>query len=473
MPSARWIVWSAVLLLFAPAPSRGQSMADTYRMAAQAYTNAAAQCQNPAGAMCLRKNAEYQICLANQLAGGPSCGNPPPCSTSCIGGGSAGSGGSVPLLTPSMAISPKADAIGNLVALGISLFMKDKSNEQPATEENNVDPAALAAQMAAAEKQRRDAEASDILQKSNNLFESINGSSSPPTAPSSTVNLDVLFDNGQPSDASTSAINALLGNSDQSNANSSDPTSTVTGLLSQDATADSDPNQPNPTDTNENAAQPPNSSANGSHLSNQDSSVAGNATEDTAGVRSPSADSGESPSNAAGDFYNEVSGSALRDEVPLVMAVAEGQDPSLQPLNDGVKRAMSFSQTYKAFQSSEQYYQDLTNNSTTFQQNAQVVQNLGTQTPSSIAANPAANYAFKISYSTNTMVQNQSLNVLNSTMGAVESGSTYGLDTDINKVPYAFASNLPFGTTIQKLGAVVTWVQNTEQAIYKKLYPND
>ena len=216
-------------------PSFGQSMADTYRMAAQAYNNAAAQCQNPAGAMCMRQNAQYQLCLANQLGGGGSCGNPPTCSTACTGAGGSGSGGSGPLFTPSMSTNPKADAIGNLVGLGISLLMKDRSKEETPSPENNVDPAALAAEMAAAERQRRDAEASDILQQSNSLFESINGSSPQPATPSSTVNLDTLLDNGQPSDASTATINSLLDDSNPVNTGDTDPAAAVAGLLDQPA----------------------------------------------------------------------------------------------------------------------------------------------------------------------------------------------------------------------------------------------
>jgi hypothetical protein len=87
----RRILAVAFLGIFGTVSAPGQ-FADTYRQAAQAFNNAAAQCQSPAGAACLRQNANYYNCLANQLGGGGSCGSSPSCSTSCTGSGS-GSGG--------------------------------------------------------------------------------------------------------------------------------------------------------------------------------------------------------------------------------------------------------------------------------------------------------------------------------------------------------------------------------------------
>jgi hypothetical protein len=70
--------------------SSAQDMASTYRQAAQNYMNAAAQCQNPAGAACMRSNAAYYQCIANHLGGGGACGNQPTCSTACTGNSATG-----------------------------------------------------------------------------------------------------------------------------------------------------------------------------------------------------------------------------------------------------------------------------------------------------------------------------------------------------------------------------------------------
>src|ERR1700732_5399461 len=81
-------------LVFASTPSFSQ-FSSQYRAAAQAYSNAAAQCQNPAGAACMRQNAQYNNVLANQLQGGSACGSPPSCSTACTGGASSGPAGAL------------------------------------------------------------------------------------------------------------------------------------------------------------------------------------------------------------------------------------------------------------------------------------------------------------------------------------------------------------------------------------------
>jgi hypothetical protein len=84
------------LSLFLSATGALGQFSDTYQKAAQAYENAAAQCQSPAGASCMRQNATYYSCLASQLQGGGGCGAQPSCSTACTssgpGVGSSGQG---------------------------------------------------------------------------------------------------------------------------------------------------------------------------------------------------------------------------------------------------------------------------------------------------------------------------------------------------------------------------------------------
>jgi len=54
--------------------SVAQNMASRYLQAAEVYNNAAAQCQNPAGAACMRSNATYYQCVANVSGLGPGAG---------------------------------------------------------------------------------------------------------------------------------------------------------------------------------------------------------------------------------------------------------------------------------------------------------------------------------------------------------------------------------------------------------------
>lgn len=72
-----------------------QNIQQNYWQAAQLYSNAAAQCPNPAGAACLSKNAAYYQCLGDAMQNNglslSSCGAQPTCSTSCIASGSSSS----------------------------------------------------------------------------------------------------------------------------------------------------------------------------------------------------------------------------------------------------------------------------------------------------------------------------------------------------------------------------------------------
>jgi len=230
-----------VVLLFSSFPAYTQQ-ADQYRQAAQAYNDAAAKCQNPAGAMCMRQNAAYYTCIANQLGGGPTCGNIPTCSTSCTGAGAAtaggtGASGSVPFSPTMLSTNPKANAIGNLVGLGVSLLNR-RSNQpvnQPEPEAPPApDPVAVAAANEAAQQQHVKEQAADLLEESNTLLASMNGApSGAPASPNAASVLGSLFDSGQPSSDSTSAITALLSDTGQANSGSPTPTSVIAGLLTQ------------------------------------------------------------------------------------------------------------------------------------------------------------------------------------------------------------------------------------------------
>jgi hypothetical protein len=115
---------------------------DTYQKAAQAYENAASQCQSPAGASCMRQNASYYGCLAHQLQGGGSCSSPPSCSTSCS---SSGSGSGISTGTAASGLSQKqqlALAGINLALTWFSNHHKDKDEPVPQTAEEEAAAAA-------------------------------------------------------------------------------------------------------------------------------------------------------------------------------------------------------------------------------------------------------------------------------------------------------------------------------------------
>jgi len=229
---------STVVLLvvwLSPLPIFGQ-LSDQYRQAAQVFRNSAAQCQNPTGAACMRQYATYNDCLANQMQGGGSCGNPPTCSTSCTGASATGVGGTSSAGQTMPGVNPRAQAVGNLVGQVMSLLMNRHSNQNAAADETQEDPAIKAAELAAAKQQQLNTDAANLLQQSDSLLASINGPTPNSTAPPNAApNLDTLFDSGQPSITSTSAITALLGDSSQTGDANGDSTSTIAGLLSQPA----------------------------------------------------------------------------------------------------------------------------------------------------------------------------------------------------------------------------------------------
>jgi hypothetical protein len=230
MPSVKIVC--AALLLFASCPAFSQ-FSSQYRQAAQAYSTAAAQCQNPAGAACMRQNAQYYNCVANQLQGGSACGSQPSCSTACTGGGSSsGPGGALLGATGPSSGNAKADAIGKLFGLGVQLMMNNDSNNTT-PERAAPDPAAAAAQAAAAAaaaQQNADAQAAQTLQDANALMASLNGSSAA-SAPNSTAALNSLLGGDAPSNTSSAAISSLLDDNPPASTGSANSTATIAGLL--------------------------------------------------------------------------------------------------------------------------------------------------------------------------------------------------------------------------------------------------
>jgi len=241
MPSVK--IACATLLLFASCPAFSQ-FSSQYRQAAQAYSNAAAQCQNPAGAACMRQNAQYYNCLANQLQGGSACGSQPSCSTSCTGGGSTSAlGGALLGATGPSSGNAKADAIGKLFGLSVQLMMNDDSNSST-PERAAADPAAVAAQAAAAAaaaQQNANAQAAQTLQDANSLMASMNGTSAA-SAPDSTAALSSLLGGDAPTNTSTAAISSLLGDNPPASGGPASSTATIAGLLG----SPSIPPQPGP-----------------------------------------------------------------------------------------------------------------------------------------------------------------------------------------------------------------------------------
>jgi len=151
------------------------SQSAQYRAAADAYNNAAARCQNPAGAACMRNMANYNVCLANRLSGGGSCTRPT-CSTACIQSTSSGSGTSFsPTMLPST--SPTSDAVVNAIGL-FGQILADRNAKKEAREEaerenareSDADKETREASLAAAQESQRNAEASEILMASNNML---------------------------------------------------------------------------------------------------------------------------------------------------------------------------------------------------------------------------------------------------------------------------------------------------------------
>jgi hypothetical protein len=138
------LVW--VLLITGSATAIAQ-FSDTYKKAAQAYENAAAQCTSSAGASCMRQNAHYYSCLSNQLQVGGGCGAQPSCSTACTsasGNGSAGTSGMAAGLTQRQQLA--------LSGLNLALtWLSNRHHNDATSAQTPEEEGATAAQQAAAD----------------------------------------------------------------------------------------------------------------------------------------------------------------------------------------------------------------------------------------------------------------------------------------------------------------------------------
>lgn len=218
----------AVLCLAISASAFGQSSnAAYYGQAASAYESNAAQCSNPAGAMCMRQFGTYYRCMAN----GGSCGAPPSCSVACGGSGGAnvGLGGAIaPFSSMSSPAAARAQAMGQLFGLGLSMLMSQDSDSASSAEED----AARAAAAQAAKDRQRQQDAANLLQESNQIYSQLNSRPAAPGAASPTTVVSSLLDDPAPTQDGTAAVVELLGDDGATPAGSSDTTGSVTALLS-------------------------------------------------------------------------------------------------------------------------------------------------------------------------------------------------------------------------------------------------
>jgi hypothetical protein len=126
-----------------------------------------------------------------------------------------------------------ANNVGSVVGGLVSLFGQSDNNVAPAQPDQATLRAAQAAQIVL-RQQQLNASAADTLAQANSLMASLNGGTSgSAVAPDATAALNSLLDT-QPSNDSTVAIGALLGDSGQGAA-SSDPVATISGLLTPPA----------------------------------------------------------------------------------------------------------------------------------------------------------------------------------------------------------------------------------------------
>lgn len=265
-----------------------QNIQQNYWQAAQAYNNAAAQCQNAAGAACLRQNASYYQCLGNAMqAGGPSinsCGAAPSCSSSCTGSPStgavspgAGSGQlnpfcndpankAVGLMLQNVGacgggLSPTAlkfNAIqknlqmkqqmvnnaGNAIFGIVSLFGHN-NNAAAAPPDSEIVPEPDPAAVAAAQQSQINADASALLASVNALVPG--GAPDSPAQPNPNAALSALLDDTPAANTSSAAINSLLGDSNRQDTGTGPATNAVNNLLAEND-APSPANRPQPGD---------------------------------------------------------------------------------------------------------------------------------------------------------------------------------------------------------------------------------
>lgn len=233
---------AAVLCLAVSVTASGQnSNAAYYGQAAAAYESSAAQCGNPAGAMCMRQFGSYYRCMAN----GGSCGAQPSCSTACgrSGGASAGLGGLVaPFSSASSPAAAQAQEMGQLFGLGLSMLMSQQSDSASSAQED----AARAAAAQAAEDRQRQQDAANLLQESNQTFSQLNSPATPSSTASPTAVVSSLLDDPAPVQDGTAAVVGLLGDGGSTAAGGNDTTESVTALLSSPSSPPSEDGTPPP-----------------------------------------------------------------------------------------------------------------------------------------------------------------------------------------------------------------------------------
>jgi hypothetical protein len=212
----------ATWMLCISAPAYCQ-MADAYAAAAQKFDAAAAQCQNPAGAACLRQNAEYMRCTVRALSpSGANCGDQPSCSTSCSVGGVSSSGGNGNAirgsgLSPAGQIAQSIGTIQQLIQARNAARDARHANEQMQqdssdndSQDNSVAEAQAAAAAAQAQRQKINSDAASVLAQANSLSASLNTSYGQSAAPNATSTISSLLDTSPTSSDSASAVTALL-----------------------------------------------------------------------------------------------------------------------------------------------------------------------------------------------------------------------------------------------------------------------
>jgi hypothetical protein len=146
----------------------------------------------------------------------------------------------------------KQQAAGNAIQAGFqiwSLFHPPKNVDQA-----DVPPIENPEEVERMAEAQRQAEAAQLLNTSNEVFGDSNSNSESAGSPNTASTLDSLLDNGQPSSASTSAINSLLGGSTQQSTGDATATNAVNNLLGDNDTpppavnVPQDPNAPKPGD---------------------------------------------------------------------------------------------------------------------------------------------------------------------------------------------------------------------------------
>jgi len=469
-------------------------MASSYQSAAQAYSNAAAQCSNPAGAACMRQNAQYYTCLANSLeSGGGNCGAAPSCSTSCSSGAtnegySPGYQGTPGPLSRGQAIQ----SIGNsLVSIFGAIAARNAANS--AQNAVDVDPgaqaAADAAAAAAAAQQRQqqiNSDAADLLQQSNEVMASLNGTPSSGAVPDATTTVSSLLDPPSTSSGDTVTVTALLDGTGNASAmtiiadsqqSGGGVISTVTSLLDDDQSTVSGV-APNSTSATDNAqpgsASPDGTTGASSSTSTISSLLDPNSSGDSSAnavpqAASPSAGPQDAPASGSnGDGTPSTNSAALMtapEAVSLAQKaaqVAEVAGVTDTPLAEPLKDVSDGFNTYQAYLYGEKL---VDGQNLSVAENAAGLAKFGSQATS---ASPAASWLIGKNVPAAGAVGGGALAVLNNTLEATNANdNTYNQDTDAQNVPYIAATMIPgYSPTLwlkNKLDSAVSDVNSGRQ----------